>query len=149
VNYINISASARLFLWDTLPDRFRESFINKLNSLLKRHSSASIEFPGIEPYETDNNAVSSLTAVLDKIVGRGNPTLCDKNFENRLLELKSLESFEFFYLHETTNERLVGKGIRRLPPGLRPNELVEEAEFLFHLSFSQEQEFHKSRVMIS
>lgn len=143
MNYINISASARLFLWDTLPDRIRETFISKLNLLLKRHSNASVEFPRVEPYETDNEQINSLTAVLDKIVGRGNPTLCDKTFEDRLLELKELEKFEFFNLQETTNERLVGRGIKRLPPGLRPDELVEEAESLFHLSFSPEQESHK------
>lgn len=143
MNHINISASARLFLWDTLPDRFKESFLNKLDSLLKRHSNASIEFPGVEPYETDDEQIKSLTAVLDKIVGRGNPTLTDKGFEDRLLGLQQLDQFQFSNLQETTNKRLVGKGIKQLPRGLRADELIKQAESLFHISFNAEQESHK------
>ena len=143
MNHINLSASARLFVWDTLPDRLKEPFITKLDSLLMRYSKASIEFPGVEPYETENEMISALTAVLDKIVARGNPTICDKVFEDRLLELEALSEFEFSDLQETTNSRSVGKGIKRVPPRIRAEDMIQEAESCFYISYSPDLETHK------
>ncbi len=140
---IYLAASARLAIWDTLRGQNEDRFLKKLRPLLKKHSHVSLEFSDPGSYETDDEKIGVFTAILDKIVSRGNPTLSDKGFEDRLLAIPALSNFEFKQLEETTNQRLVGEKIVELPQDVTLNDLLQEAGHLFYLRFDNKQIDHQ------
>ena len=117
------TASARLGLWDSLPGN-REGFIQSLDQLLESNAHGVIEADSIIP--TNDPALASVTAVCDKIVTRGNPTLIDLDFERALLDTSELN---FLRAKEITEGPAVGM---RLPsqPAFSTNDLIQAAEEL-------------------
>jgi len=147
MNRIYLSASARLSLWETLKNPHCEQFIRSLSELLHKHSHASIEFPGGEPYETEDEKLCSLTAVLDKIVSRGNPTLADLNFEERLLKSSNLQEIQTQDLSAKTGNRLVGRQIE-LPQKINLKKLLTDAREQMYMHYSKEYVQHQSKLKL-
>jgi len=81
---IRFSSSARLGIWDFLRND-KESFLNSLNSFLSNNSNGILESNNFEFIPVEDSNLSSLTAVIDKILTRGNPTLIDFDFESKNL----------------------------------------------------------------
>jgi len=81
---LRYTASARLGLWDSIPGD-REEFLSALKRILQSSSHAVLEAEEIEFVPTDNPTLASVTAICDKIIARGNPTLVDLDFERALL----------------------------------------------------------------
>ncbi|MCK4391317.1 RecQ family ATP-dependent DNA helicase [Candidatus Bipolaricaulota bacterium] len=81
---LRYTASARLGLWDSIPGD-REEFLSALKRILQSSSHAVLEAEEIEFVPTDNPALAAVTAICDKIIARGNPTLVDLDFERALL----------------------------------------------------------------
>jgi len=145
MNIVQTTASARLFLWDTLPDPVKTDFIEKLNRLLKENSNTSIEFSGEEPYETDDNSIGLLTTILDKIVSRGNPTLSNLSFEEKILDNLSKKGWSFKDLKEESNHRIIGKTLVNTQDIDLNGKFLHEAENLFLANFNKELEKHISK----
>ena len=78
------TASGRFSLWDSFSEH-REAFIQQIDGILQRHAGALLEVEDQELYHSEDSEVVALAAILDKIVGRGNPTLVDLDFEEWLL----------------------------------------------------------------
>lgn len=81
---LRYTASARLGLWDSVAGD-REVFLAPLARLLQENAHAVIEADQIEFIPTNNPVLASITAICDKIIARGNPTLVDFDFEQTLL----------------------------------------------------------------
>lgn len=82
---IRYTASGRLDLWDIATGN-RDEFLTPLARLLQENAHAVIEADHIEFIPTDNPAMASITAISDKIIARGNPTLIDLDFEQALIK---------------------------------------------------------------
>jgi len=86
---LRYTASARLGVWDSLT-RKRDEFLDDLARILQDNSHAVLEAYHIEDLcLTDpgaNPSLASVTAICDKIIVRGNPTLVDLDFERTLLK---------------------------------------------------------------
>ena len=77
------TASGRLGLWDSLP---RSDGLNqRIQRWAERHSVGEVEWDGVLDEEAALPSVLGLTAVCDKIVARGNPTLVSPEYERALL----------------------------------------------------------------
>ena len=96
------TASARLGLWNTMTVG-REKFIAMIDELLQQNGHGVIEADNV--IETDDAALASLTAICDKIIVRGNPTLIDLDFERALLSMPELG---FLYTEEISEGPAVG-----------------------------------------
>ena len=83
MNTFRYTASARLGVWDSVPHK-RDEFLNALAKILQDNSHAVLE-SSHEFIPTDNPSLASITAICDKIIARGNPTLVDFDFERTLL----------------------------------------------------------------
>ena len=101
---LRYTASARLGLWDSVAVD-REKFLKPLALLLQDNAHAVIEADHIEFIPTDNPALASITAICDKIISRGNPTLVDLEFEQTLL---SGPCRQFFRVDTLTKGPVVG-----------------------------------------
>ncbi|MDD9824335.1 MAG: RecQ family ATP-dependent DNA helicase, partial [Gammaproteobacteria bacterium] len=83
---LRYTASARLGVWDSLTRR-RDEFLDELARILQDNSHAVLEADHIEELcPTANPSLESVTAICDKIIARGNPTLVDLEFEHTLLK---------------------------------------------------------------
>lgn len=82
---LRYTASARLGLWDSVPGD-REEFLDSLRRILQNNAHAVLEADEIEFVPTNNSALASVTAICDKIIARGNPTLVDLDLERALLK---------------------------------------------------------------
>ncbi len=82
---LRYTASARLGVWDSIP-RERDKFLASLARLLQDNSHGVLEADQIEFIPTDNPLLASVTAICDKIIARGNPTVVDLDFERALLK---------------------------------------------------------------
>ena len=83
------TASARLSLWDTVfssPEDY-----SALDRLLQSASHGVVEAAKSE--RTADPAPAGVTAVCDKLIARGNPTLVDLDFERALLTTPALRMF--------------------------------------------------------
>ena len=89
---LRYTASGRLGLWDSIPGD-REKFLLPLVRLLQDNAHAVIEADHKEFIPTDKPALASVTAICDKIIARGNPTLVDLDFEQTLLNGPCLPFF--------------------------------------------------------
>jgi hypothetical protein len=59
----------------------REEFLVALKRILPNNAHAILAADEIEFVPTDNPALASVTAICDKIIARGNPTLVDLDFD--------------------------------------------------------------------
>ena len=104
MNSIRYTASGRLSLWDTLPGPV-DTFLDSLQQILTAHSSAVLESDLWEFIETDDPKIASITAICDKIITRGNPTLIDADFERALI---SDSISNFFRCEESDSDPDIG-----------------------------------------
>lgn len=86
-NLLRYTASARLSTWDFIQTENRDEFLDLLARLLQKNAHAVLESDSdhIEFSPTHDPSLASVTAICDKIVARGNPTLVDLDFESTLL----------------------------------------------------------------
>ena len=125
------TASGRLAFWDTLPGS-ADKFLNPLNEILVGHSNVVLESEGTDFVETDDPKVACITAVCDKIIMRGNPTLVDADFERALI---SGPGRVFFKCTESEDYQEIGNRFEQsLLPG-DSNQLLEAAKDLLDLPY--------------
>ncbi len=84
MNNRRFTASARLGVWDAL-DGGHGSFVKFLNNVSQTNAHAVIESDSFEFADTKDDTIASLTAICDKIIVRGNPTLLDLKSERLLM----------------------------------------------------------------
>ena len=120
------SASGRLGFWDSMPRS--DDFRSQLERLLESHAHAVIEGDSSDFAETPTPELAAIAAVCDKIVARGNPTLVDPDFEERLLSTKGAEFFQSTALADEDDVGVRFQG-SRLPQG-SSNELSNAAQDL-------------------
>ena len=124
---IRYTASGRLGLWDSIPGD-HEDFLARLSQLLQENAHAVIEADSIEFIPTDNQELASVTAICDKIIARGNPTLVDLDFEQTLLGGPYLP---FFRVEEINDGPNVGCRISNLQiPGTKADLITATQELL-------------------
>ena len=128
---LRYTASARLGLWDTIPGD-RDEFLASLVRLLQDNAHAVIETDHIEFIPTDNPALASVTAICDKIIARGNPTLVDLDFEQALLSGPCLP---FFRVEVMTEGPSVGHRMSALQIPGTLQELLTATQELLGLPF--------------
>jgi len=128
---LRYTASGRLGLWDSIPGD-REEFLSPLVRLLQDNAHAVIEADHIEFIPTDNPALSSVTAICDKIIARGNPTLVDLDFEQTLLNGPCLP---FFRVEAPAEGPNVGCRLSALQIPGTTADLITAAQELFDLPF--------------
>ncbi len=85
MNRLRYTASGRFGVWDSIDKTGMESWRSQLDELLKSNAHGVIESDNHDFTETDVPALAAITAVCDKIIARGNPTLVDPNWERTLL----------------------------------------------------------------
>lgn len=128
---LRYTASGRLGLWDfILGDR--EEFHTRLVLLLQENAHAVIEADHTEFIPTDNSALASVTAICDKIIARGNPTLVDLGFEQTLL---TGPCRPFFRVEDMTEGPNVGCRMSALQIPGTTADLITAAQELVGLPF--------------
>lgn len=132
VDTFRYTASARLGVWSSIPTK-AEEFLSRLKSVLRANAHATLESESQEFVPTDNHLLGALLSVMDKIVIRGNPTLVDPDFENRLL---SEENVCLMKTDVFENEQIVGRKFDSLLCGCPPDKLITASEFLSNLPYS-------------
>ena len=124
-----VAASARLRSWENgSPQRSR--LIRKLATVLQRHTDAVIMTPPrLQPRDTP--PTTPIHAVLDKVIGRGSPTVVDYRWESRHLDAAAhIETCPPESNHDI-GRRLVR--VLGVPSGRK---LLEAAEELWLLPYS-------------
>ena len=82
---VRYTASGRLGVWDSVDKPGMKQWRSKLDKSLRSNAHGVIE-SGVHDFtETVDPALAAITAVCDKIIARGNPTLVDSNWERILL----------------------------------------------------------------
>lgn len=128
---LRYSASGRLGLWDYIPVD-REEFSRLLFRLLQDNAHALIEAEHIDFVPVDNPELASVTAICDKIIARGNPTLVDLDFEQTLLNGPCLPFFRVQALAEGPN---VGFRLSALQIPGSMADLITAAQELLNLPY--------------
>ena len=85
MNSISFTASGRLGVWDSIDKPGMERWRSQLDELLQFNAHGVIESYVLNFSETEDPALAAVTAICDKIIARGNPTLVDPNWEALLL----------------------------------------------------------------
>ena len=116
INRVRFTASGRLGIWDSVNIPGKGEWRSKVDEFLQSNAHGIIESQVHDFEETDDPALAAVTAICDKIISRGNPTLVDPNWERALLsgpgsellcwEEKSHDEIEF-----AANEFLWPEGI--------------------------------------
>jgi very-short-patch-repair endonuclease len=105
------TASAIPRFWVAINQDQSERYLKKLRSTTDRLKNISLEFKDDDFYETDTPNVQLLTAVIDKIMSRGNPTFTNLTFENELASALKNLGMNFIDLNEYTDGRETGYGL--------------------------------------
>ena len=85
MNKISYTASGRLGVWDSIDKPGMEKWRSQLDELLQFNAHGVIESDVLNFSETEDPALAAVTAICDKIIARGNPTLVDPNWEGLVL----------------------------------------------------------------
>ena len=75
MNRVRYTASGRLGVWDSIDKPGMEEWRSQLDELLQSNAHGVIESDVLDFTETDDPALAASTAICDKIISRGNPTL--------------------------------------------------------------------------
>lgn len=86
------AASARLGLWDTV--RGAERLVRQVSACAVACSSGVLEIEGVQ-WDEPSAVLGAVSAVVDKILARGNPTLAPLSYERRLLGEVGVKYLEF------------------------------------------------------
>src|SRR3990172_2132883 len=145
MDQIRYTASARLGLWDSIPSE-RDEFLATLKRFLRSNAHAVLKAEEIEFIPTDNPALASVTAICDKIIARGNPTLVDLDFERALLNGPARPFLRF---EELTEGPAVGTRLSNLQfPGTM-SDLVSAAQELLCLPYHSDSPFCAATHILS
>ena len=97
---LKFTASGRLGVWDAINGRDMESWRTQLDELLKDNAQGIIESESHKLTETEDPALAAITAICDKIISRGNPTLVNLHWERMLLSGPASEFMKFSNLDD-------------------------------------------------
>lgn len=97
---LKFTASGRLGVWDAINGRDMESWRTQLDELLKDNAQGIIESESHKLTETEDPALAAITAICDKIISRGNPTLVNLHWERILLSGPASEFMKFSNLDD-------------------------------------------------
>ena len=127
MNRLRYTASGRLGIWDSFDKQGMEKWRSQLDELLRSNAHGVIESDVLDFTETDDPALVASTAICDKIIARGNPTLVDPNWERLLL---SGPGSEFMRCRPQSDgvESILEKSL--LPPKSSKELLVASRELL-------------------
>lgn len=85
MSQLPFTASGRLGLWDSFDRPGMKEWLWQLHEVLQSNAHGIIESEVLDFQETEDSALAASTAICDKIIARGNPTLVDPNWERLLL----------------------------------------------------------------
>ena len=105
------TASAIPRFWVAISQDQSERYLKKLTSITDGLKNISLEFKDDNFYPTDTPSVQLLTAVIDKILSRGNPTFINLRFENELASMLDKLGMNFVDLRDYTDGREIGFGL--------------------------------------
>lgn len=114
MNSVHYTASGRLGVWDSIGRPGIEGWRSQLEKLLQSNAHGVIESDVLGLTETDDPALAASTAICDKIIARGNPTLTDPTWE-RLLFSGPGSEFMRIRSQEDGVESILEESL--LPPG--------------------------------
>lgn len=137
------TSKAILGIWNTLLDSGRKDFIDEMNRKLDMVKNISLEFDLEDLYPSEEHSIQSLTSIIDKILGRGNPTLVNKFFEDRLIKKIENKGFEFENLKDTTNGRKIGYRVRKVPSDYQHDEIIKRLNSIIYLKFNDQLTQHQ------
>ena len=140
---VRFTASGRLGIWDSIDKPGMEEWQVKLEELLQANAHGVIESHVNELAETIDPALATITAVCDKIIARGNPTLVDPNWERVLLS--GLGS-EFLRWEETNDPEVRFRMKDSLWSEGRIESLVDAAMDLLDLPWTDERPASRQRL---
>ena len=133
MNRLRYTAAGGLGIWDSVDKPGMESWLPKLKELLRSNAHGIVESDILDLAETDDPDLAAITAVCDKIVARGNPTLVDPNWERILLSGPGSE----FLHYEEPDDPVVKFGVKEfLLPKDSSYQLLEAAKDLLDLPWS-------------
>ena len=135
MNRFRYTASGRLGIWDSFDKQGMEKWRSKLGELLRSNAHGVIESDVLAFTETDDPALAAITAVCDKIIARGNPTLVDPNWERILL---SGPGSEFLHWEEPDDTEVKFCVKEFLLPEGTSSQLLNAAKDLLDLGWSDE-----------
>ena len=95
MNRVRYTASGRLGVWDSIDKPGMEEWRSQLDELLQSNAHGVIESDVLDFTETDDPALAASTAICDKVIARGNPTLAYPNWERLLLSGPGSEFMQF------------------------------------------------------
>jgi ATP-dependent DNA helicase RecQ len=130
------TASALPRFWVAINQDQAERYLKKLTSITGGLKNISLEFKDDNFYPTDTPSVQLLTAVIDKILSRGNPTFINLNFENKIVDQLRKMGMSFIDLIEHTGGREIGYGLD-LNPVLDRESILETAHNISYVNFSK------------
>jgi ATP-dependent DNA helicase RecQ len=105
------TASAIPRFWVAINQDQAERYLKKLTSITNGLKNISLEFKDDNFYPTDTPSVQLLTAVIDKILSRGNPTFINLKFEEQLTSKLKILGMNFVDLNDYTGSREIGFGL--------------------------------------
>jgi len=105
------TASAIPRFWVAINQDQAERYLKKLTSITDGLKNISLEFKDDNFYPTDTPSVQLLTAVIDKILSRGNPTFINLKFEDQLASKLKKLGINFVNLNDRTGGREIGFGL--------------------------------------
>jgi len=112
-----------------------EKWRSQLDELLQSNAHGVIESVDHDFFETEDPGLAAITAICDKIIARGNPTLVDPNWERSLL---SGPGREFLRWEEPENPEIRICVEEFLWPEGSSYQLLEAAKDLLELPWSDE-----------
>ena len=134
-NLLRYTASARLGIWDFIQTENRDEFLDSLARILQESAHAVLEPESDQiefPPQTNDPSLASVTAICDKIIARGNPTLVDLDFESTLLKGCCRP---YLNSEELTEEPAIGFRLSALNIPGTTTDLLRAAEDLLSLPY--------------
>ena len=130
-------------MWDSVDKPGMDKWRSQLDELLKSNAHEVIESNVHDFIETDDPALAAITAICDKIIARGNPTLVDPNWERILL---SGPGSEFLRWEEPDDPEVKFRMKDSLWPEGRIESLVDAAMDLLDLPWTDEWPASRQRL---
>ena len=132
---VRYTASGRLGIWDSVDKKGMDKWRSQLDELLQSNAHGVIESDYCDLTETDDPDLAATTAICDKIIARGNPTLVDPNWERILL---SGPGSEFLRWEEPEDPEIKFCVEKFLWPEGSSYQLLDAAKDLLELPWSEE-----------
>lgn len=142
---VRYTASGRLGVWNSVDKPGLDKWQSKLDKFLRSNAHGVIESDVHAFTETDDLGLAAITAVCDKIIARGNPTLVDPNWERTILR----ESGSEFLCWEKPDEPEINFCVKEflLPEGSSFH-LLDAAKDLLDLGWDHQRPAHPQQLPI-